>query len=29
MDATPFEWFSSSEKFSLHGAIDDTLSVYI
>lgn len=23
MDATPFEWFSSSEKFSLHGAIDD------
>lgn len=23
MDATPFEWFDSSEKFSLHGAIDD------
>ena len=23
MDATPFEWFGSSEKFSLHGAIDD------
>lgn len=23
MDATPFEWFNSSEKFSLHGAIDD------
>ena len=23
MDATPFEWFSPSEKFSLHGAIDD------
>jgi transposase len=23
MDATPFEWFDSSEKFSLHGAVDD------
>lgn len=23
MDATPFEWFGGSEKFSLHGAIDD------
>jgi transposase len=23
MDATPFEWFGSSEKFALHGAIDD------
>ena len=23
IDATPFEWFSASEKFSLHGAIDD------
>jgi transposase len=23
MDATPFEWFASSEKFALHGAIDD------
>ena len=23
MDATPFEWFDSSDKFSLHGAIDD------
>ena len=23
MDATPFEWFTSSEKFALHGAIDD------
>ena len=23
MDATPFEWFGSSEKYSLHGAIDD------
>lgn len=23
MDATPFEWFDSDEKFSLHGAIDD------
>lgn len=23
MDATPFEWFASSDKFALHGAIDD------
>ena len=23
MDATPFEWFGGTEKFSLHGAIDD------
>lgn len=23
MDATPFEWFGGSEKFCLHGAIDD------
>lgn len=23
MDATPFEWFGTDEKFSLHGAIDD------
>lgn len=23
MDASPFEWFSSAEKFALHGAIDD------
>jgi transposase len=23
MDATPFEWFGGSQKFSLHGAIDD------
>ena len=23
MDATPFEWFSDGEKYSLHGAIDD------
>jgi transposase len=23
MDATPFEWFGTSEKFALHGAIDD------
>lgn len=23
MDATPFEWFGSNEKFSLHGGIDD------
>ncbi len=23
MDATPFEWFGDSEKFCLHGAIDD------
>lgn len=23
IDATPYEWFDTSEKFSLHGAIDD------
>lgn len=23
MDATPFEWFGTPEKFALHGAIDD------
>ncbi len=23
MDATPFEWFSTPEKFTLHGAVDD------
>lgn len=23
LDATPFEWFGTNEKFSLHGAIDD------
>ncbi len=23
MDATPFEWFGTKEKFALHGAIDD------
>lgn len=23
MDATPFEWFGTGEKFALHGAIDD------
>lgn len=23
MDATPFEWFGTDEKFTLHGAIDD------
>jgi len=23
MDATPFEWFGTNEKFALHGAIDD------
>lgn len=23
MDATPFEWFGSDEKYALHGAIDD------
>ncbi|MBU2704211.1 transposase, partial [Sporomusaceae bacterium BoRhaA] len=23
MDATPFEWFASNDKFALHGAIDD------
>ncbi len=23
LDATPFEWFGSNEKFALHGAIDD------
>ncbi|MBU2704255.1 hypothetical protein Ga0466249_005415, partial [Sporomusaceae bacterium BoRhaA] len=23
MDATPFEWFASKDKFALHGAIDD------
>ena len=23
MDATPFEWFGTSDKFALHGAIDD------
>ena len=23
LDATPFEWFAGTEKFSLHGAIDD------
>ncbi|MGI6684744.1 MAG: ISNCY family transposase [Bacillota bacterium] len=23
MDATPFEWFGTNEKFSLHGGIDD------
>jgi hypothetical protein len=23
MDATPFEWFGGTDKFSLHGAIDD------
>jgi hypothetical protein len=23
MDATPFEWFGTSKKYSLHGAIDD------
>lgn len=23
MDATPFEWFGGTEKFALHGAIDD------
>lgn len=23
MDATPFEWFRTSDKFALHGAIDD------
>lgn len=23
MDATPFEWFGTDEKFALHGAIDD------
>lgn len=23
MDATPFEWFGTNEKFTLHGAIDD------
>jgi len=23
MDATPFEWFGSGEKYALHGAIDD------
>lgn len=23
IDATPFEWFSTRQKFSLHGAIDD------
>lgn len=23
LDATPFEWFGSNEKFALHGAVDD------
>ena len=23
MDATPFEWFNGTNKFALHGAIDD------
>jgi transposase InsO family protein len=23
MDATPFEWFDGTKKYSLHGAIDD------
>lgn len=26
IDATPFEWFGGSDKFSLHGAIDDANS---
>lgn len=33
MDATPFEWFGTNDKFALHGAIDDAtgkiLSLYI
>jgi hypothetical protein len=33
MDATPFEWFGTNEKFALHGAIDDatgkTVGLYL
>ena len=29
MDATPFEWFGGSEKFSLHGAVDDATGAIV
>jgi hypothetical protein len=29
MDAIPFEWFSGSDKFSLHGAIADATVVQL
>jgi len=33
MDAIPFEWFGTREKFALHGAIDDatgkTVGLYL
>lgn len=29
MDATPFEWFSTSDKFALHGAIDDATGTIV
>lgn len=29
IDATPFEWFGGSEKFSLHGAVDDATGAIV
>lgn len=29
MDATPFEWFGGSDKFSLHGAVDDATGAIV